>query len=429
MSAPRHALRGPVLSFTGAGPAPPHHYWPDGLVLMQGGMILDAGPAAPLLDGLPAEVSIAHYPQSLILPGLIDAHAHMPQTQVIASYGAQLMDWLNRYTFVEEAKYADAAHARRGAEFFLDELLRNGTTSAAVYCATHLESAEAFFAASAARNTRMTAGKVMMDRNAPPALLDQPGAAAAQTRALIAAWHGKGRQSVAITPRFAITSTPEQLAEAARLKQAFPDLTVQTHLSENLGEIALARQLFPEAASYADIYARAGLLGATTLLGHCIHLDDAEIALLAASGSAAVFCPTSNLFLGSGLFDLRRLQSAGVRLAIATDIGAGTSYSMLRTLGEAYKVMQLQGQSFTALEAFALATHGNAAALGFGDRIGRIAAGFEADIAVLNPRATPAMAHRMETVKGDLAETLFVLMTLGDDRAVEAVYVAGRKVI
>jgi guanine deaminase len=360
------------------------------------------------------------------MPGFIDAHIHMPQTQVIASYGAQLIEWLNRYTFVEEQKLSQQGHAGKLSRFFLDELLASGTTTAAVYCSVHPQSVEAFFTESQRRGTRMIAGKVMMDRNAPEALTDTAESGYRDSKALIGRWHGKGRQLYAITPRFAITSTPEQLAAAGRLSAEHPDCHVQTHIDENRAEVALARELYPEAADYADIYRRHGLLGPKSLMGHCIHMTAGEWRAFAETGAVAVFCPTSNLFLGSGLFDWGKARRSGVRVAVATDIGGGTSYSMLRTMAEAYKVLQLQGQSLTAFAALHAITRGNAAALGLDHCIGSFEPGREADAVVLDPGATRAMAHRLETVR-DLAEELFVLVTLGDERNVAATYVMGER--
>ncbi len=424
------AIRGRILTFLrqpqGQGDSGSYRYLADGMVHVADGRIVAVGPAAAIAAGLPPGTPVDAWPDQLILPGLIDLHIHLPQTQVIASYGAQLLDWLERYTFVEEQKYADPAHAAAGARFFLDELLASGTTTAVVYGSVHRRSAEAFFAESAARGTAMIAGKVMMDRNAPDALRDTAQSAYDDSKALIGAWHGQGRQRYAITPRFAITSTPGQLAAAGALLAEFPDCYMQTHLSENLAEIRTTRELFPEAANYLDVYDRHGLLGRRSLFGHCIHLEEAEVVRMAETGSVAVFCPTSNLFIGSGLFDWRRLAAGGVRIGLATDVGGGTSYSMLRTAAEGYKVLQLQGQNLAALNAFDQMTRANAAALGMEGEIGRIEPGAHADLVVLDAAATRAMAHRMETVR-DLEEELFVLMTLGDERAVRATYVQGRR--
>lgn len=402
-----------------------------GLLVIQDGIIAAAGEASLLLPGLsPGTTLIDHRPH-LVMPGFIDAHLHLPQTQVIASYGAQLMDWLSRYTFVEEQRFADPDHALRVAHFFCDELLRNGTTTAAVFGSVHAGSIEALFTAAEMRHMRLVAGKVMMDRNAPPALLDMAQQAYDQSKALIEAWHGKNRLGknrlgYAISPRFAITSSEAQLEAAGALMREHPDCWMQTHLSENHAEIETVHRLFPREADYTAVYERFGLLGPRSLFGHCIHLSARERDALAASRSVAVSCPTSNLFLGSGLFDRQKARMHGMRTALATDIGAGTSYSMLRTMGEAYKAAQLQGDSLSPFAAFHWATRGNALALGLEGRIGSLAPGHEADLVVLDARATAAMAHRMERVE-TLADELFVLMTMGDDRAVKQSYVMGRK--
>lgn len=429
MTAPA-ALRGRLLWFVDdparAGEAA-HRFVEDGLLVIENGLVRAAGEAKALLPTLPAAAEIIDHRPHLIMPGFIDAHIHMPQTQVVASYGAQLMDWLNRYTFVEEQKLGEQGHAEKLSAFFLDELLANGTTTAAVYCSVHPQSAEAFFSQSQRRNTRMIAGKVMMDRNAPEALTDTAESGYRDSKALIARWHGRGRQLYAITPRFAITSTPEQLAAAGRLAAEHPDCHVQTHIDENRAEIAFARELYPKAADYADIYRRYGLLGTRSLMGHCIHMTHNEWQAFAETGAVAVFCPTSNLFLGSGLFDWAHARQRGVKVAVATDIGGGTSYSMLRTMAEAYKVLQLQGQSLSAFAALHAITLGNARALGLDHWIGSFEPGREADVVILDPGATRAMAHRLETAR-DLAEELFVLVTLGDDRNVVATYVMGERV-
>ena len=426
------AIRGRLLSFVsepaGPGDRSSYSYIDDGIVVVRDGRIEAAGEASQLLAGLPPGTTVDHHPDGLIVPGFIDTHIHFPQTQVIASYGAQLLEWLNKYTFVEEQRFADAAHAERNAVFFMDELLRNGTTTAVVYATVHPGSVEAFFAESERRGTGMIAGKVMMDRNAPPGLRDTARTGYDESRALIERWHGKGRQRYAVTPRFAITSTEEQLEAAGALNRENPGVYMQTHLSENLREIETVRQLFPDARHYTDVYNRYGLLGERSLFGHCIHLDDDEVRRLSDSKSVAVFCPTSNLFIGSGLFDLKRLSGGAdpVRVSLATDVGGGTSYSMLRTAAEGYKVLQLGGQNLPALSAFHMMTRGNALALGMGGSIGTIEPGCFADLVVLDAKATPAMAHRMETIEGDLDEELFVLMTLGDDRAVRETYVQGQ---
>ncbi len=428
MSAPARVLRGRLLSFSAsprvAGEAA-RTYIEDGAIAIEGGLIADVGEAPAVLGRADAGVLVDDWSGRLILPGFIDTHIHYPQTRVIGSYGAQLLDWLHKYTFVEEQRFADPAYAEDVAEFFLDELFRNGTTTAVVYCTVAPQSAEAFFAASERRGARMIAGKVMMDRDAPAALTDTPERGYDESKALIARWHGEGRLGYAITPRFAITSTDAQLAAAGVLAREFPDCWVQTHLSENHAEIALAKRLFPWAQNYLDVYDRFGLVGPKSIFGHCLHLEDGELATLAAKRGVAAFCPTSNLFLGSGLFDEARLARAGVRVSLATDVGGGTSYSLLQTASEAYKVLQMLGQSWPAAEAFYQLTLGNARALGLEQRIGSLEVGREADVVVLDSRATKALAHRMEAVYGHLDEELFALMMMGDDRTVAETYVNG----
>ncbi len=428
MSANARIIRGRVLSFT-ADPAEsgPRAYSliENGAVLVNGGLIEAVGEARDILARAPKGALIDDHAGSFIVPGFIDAHVHYPQTQVIGSYGAQLLDWLYNYTFVEEQKFADPAHCARVAAFFLDELIRSGTTTAMVYCTVHPSSVDAFFAEAEARTMRMIAGKVMMDRDAPEGLRDTAERGYDESKALIERWRGRGRLDYAITPRFAVTSTEAQLDAAGALAREFPQLYVQTHANENKVEIARVAALFPEARSYIDVYAQAGLTGPRSVFGHCIHLQESEIAVLAESRSVAAFCPTSNLFLGSGLFDQARLTRAGVRIALATDVGGGTSYSMLRTAAEGYKVLQLNDQSWPGLEALYRMTLGNARSLSLDDRIGSIEPGKEADLIALDPRATPALAHRLETAGGNLEVELFALIMLGDDRAVRQTYVAG----
>ncbi|MDP5305496.1 guanine deaminase [Paracoccus spongiarum] len=417
-------IRGRVLDFH-ADPAETednHRYLEDGAILIEDGRIVAVDDYAALAR--PGLAETDHRP-NLILPGFIDPHIHFPQVQVIASWGAQLLDWLNTYTFPEEARFADPDHATRMAGLFLDQLTAHGTTTAVAFCSVHATSAEALFAAAEARDMAMVAGKVLMDRNALPAVQDTPQQGYDDSKRLIETWHGRGRQRYAITPRFAITSTPEQMEATGALVREHPDCHVQTHLSENLAEIDYTLSLYPKARDYLDIYESYGLLSDRLLLGHCIHLRDREIARMAETGSRAVFCPTSNLFLGSGLFDEAGLRAAGVVSGIATDVGGGTSYSMLQTLNEGYKILQLRGQKLHPLTAFHWATRGNARALGMEDRIGTLAPGSDADLVVLDARATPAMALRAERA-ATLAEELFILQIMGDDRAVAQTYVAGK---
>ncbi|MEZ2130445.1 MULTISPECIES: guanine deaminase [unclassified Sinorhizobium] len=426
-------LRGRLLSFLrapqSATDSRSYVYESDGGLLIEDGVIAARGAYADIKATAPVDVvEIDHRPH-LILPGFIDTHLHFPQMQVIASYAANLLEWLNTYTFPEECRFVESAHAERIATYFYDELIRHGTTTAVAYCSVHKTSADAYFAAALKRNMCMIGGKVMMDRNAPQGLLDTPEMAYDETRQVISDWHAKGRNHVAITPRFAITSTPKQMEAAAALAREFPDLHIQTHLSENRDEIDYTCALYPDSIDYTDIYARYGLLGNKSLFGHCIHLSEREADAMSEAGAVAVHCPTSNLFLGSGLFPLKALarREKPVRIGVATDIGGGSSYSMLRTMDEAYKVSQLLGERLNPLESYYYMTLGNAESLSLSDRIGTLEPGTDADVVVLNAAATPAMALKMEVVK-TLPEELFLLQTMGDDRAVVETYVAGKAV-
>ncbi|MEI5681142.1 MULTISPECIES: guanine deaminase [unclassified Mesorhizobium] len=424
-------LRGRTLSFLRWPDSVDDHaayrYEEDGGLLLRDGTIVAAGAYADIAAQAGAGVQVIDHRPHLLLPGFIDAHVHVPQMQIIASYGAELLDWLNTYTFPEESNFRDAQHGRRIARLFLDEMVRQGTTTVAAYCSVHRQSAEAFFAEAHDRNMLTIAGKVMMDRNAPEGVLDTPQSSYDDTKALIAEWHGRGRQHYAVTPRFAITSSPEQMEMAGALMREHPDLHMQTHLSENHAEIAFTQQLYPWSKDYTDVYERYGLLGKKSLFGHCIHLSEREADAMSETGSVAVFCPTSNLFLGSGLFDYQRFRQREkpIRIAAATDVGGGTSYSMLRTMDEGYKVIALNGEKLTPFASFWQMTLGNAQALSLDDKVGTLDAGTDADIVVLDSRATPGMWLRMERVE-TLAEELFLLQTMGDDRAIREVYVAGR---
>ncbi len=423
-------LHGAVLHFLAdpgeaADPAT-WQYLDDGALRIVDGKVAALGPAADILAARKPDDALHDHRGKLILPGFVDTHVHSAQVDVIASYGRQLLDWLNDYTFPAERAFVDPEHAARLAEIFLDNLLRNGTTTAAVYPTVHRASADAFFAAAERRNLRMICGKVMMDRHAPDYLRDDVAGAEADNRALIERWHGKGRLGYALTPRFAPTSTPEQLAMTGRLYREIPGLWLQTHLAENHDEIKWVRELFPQARSYLDVYEGFGLLGKRSIFAHCLHLDEADRARFKASDSAMSFCPTSNLFIGSGLFDLQAARALGIRVGLATDVGGGTSYSLLQTLAEAYKVLMLRHQRLNVWRGLWLATLGGAECLSLADRIGNFTPGKEADCVVLDFAATPVLQRRTEIAKS-LEERLFALMMLGDDRAVAATYVLGKE--
>ncbi|MCF6757893.1 guanine deaminase [Pseudomonas balearica] len=404
-----------------------HEYFEDGLLVVADGKVAQIGHAAELLPTLAAGTEVVEYPNALITPGFVDTHIHYPQTGMIASYGEQLLDWLETYTFPTERAFADKAHAGEVAEIFLDELLRNGTTTALVFGSVHKESVDAFFEACEKRNLRMIAGKVLMDRNAPDYLTDTAETGYADSKELIERWHGKGRLHYAVTPRFAPTSTPEQLALAGQLFKEYPDLYMHTHLSENRKEIEWVRELFPERQGYLDVYDHHGLIGARSVFAHGVHLCDEECRRLGETGSAVAFCPTSNLFLGSGLFDLEKVEGFGVRVGLGTDVGAGTSFSQLQSLNEAYKVMQLQGKKLDPFKSLYLATLGGARALYLDDRIGNLQPGKDADFVVLDYQATPLIDYRLRQAR-TLEEKLFALTILGDDRAVKETFAAGESV-
>ena len=425
-----HAHRGAVLDFLDdprAAGAKAVRYYDDGVLLVRDGRVEGVGAADRIVAALPPETPVSDHSGRLIMPGFIDAHVHYPQTEIIASAGLHLLDWLNDQTFPAESRFGDAALAAETAEFFLDELLRNGTTTASVFPTVHKASVDAFFAAAARRGMRMLCGKVMMDRNCPEALRDDAESSYEDSAELIERWHGRDRMHYAVTPRFAATSSERQLAFAARLLDEFPGVRLQTHLAENIDELRWIAELFPRSRSYLDVYDRLGLVRPGALFAHCLHLDAADWSRLAAAGAAAVHCPTSNLFLGSGIFDMDRCRSANVGVALASDVGGGTSFSMLRTMHEAYKVAKMSGSSLDSLDCFYLATLGGARVLGLDSHIGNFAAGKEADFIVLRPDATPLARRRLERDCG-LADRLFVLMMLGDDRAVEAGYVLGKLV-
>lgn len=400
-----------------------YEFFEDGALVVNDGHVVELGEASELL-AKHTTAEIVDYTGKLIIPGMIDTHIHFPQVEVIASYGEQLLDWLNNYTFPAERQFEDKEYASNIANFFLDELLKCGTTTALVFGTVHKQSVEAFFEASEQRNTRMICGKVMMDRNAPEYLTDTPESAYQDSKALIEAWHEKGRQLYAVTPRFAITSTEAQLEKAGQLIAEHPSVFMQTHISENHDEVAFVDELFPDAIDYLDVYDRYGLLGPRAVFAHGIHLYPREHQRLRETGSSVSFCPTSNLFLGSGLLDIRQLEREQVNYSVATDVGGGTSFSMLTTLAEAYKINQLQNHSLSPLKSMYMATLGNAKSLQLDDKIGSFQAGREADFAVLDYDATPLMNLKQSKCK-TLDEKLFAMIILGDDRAVKATYVAG----
>lgn len=400
-------------------------YHPDGLLVVEDGDVAACGAWADLAPTLGDDVELVELPGRLITPGFVDAHVHYPQVDVMAAWGTQLLDWLHTHTFPAEMAFADRAHADAVAQVFLDQLLANGTTSALVFCTVHKVSAEALFEAALARDMRLIGGKVLMDRGAPEGLTDTVETGRAETEALIRAWRGRGRLGYAVTPRFAVTSTDAQLAMAGEVAAANPDVLIHTHMSENPQEIARVGELFPDARDYLDVYARHGLVGPRSVFAHCVHCDDDAMRRLARAGASIAFCPSSNLLLGSGLFNLRQACACGVNVALGTDVGGGGSFSLLDMAGEAYKVGQLRGDNLDPLHGLYLATLAGARALRIDDRVGNFTPGKEADFVVLNLAATPLLARRTARTRS-LAETLFVLSILGDERMVERTYLRGR---
>ena len=401
-------------------------YVEDGLLITEQGKVTWFGTWQEGQARITNEMEFAHYPDQLIVPGFIDTHIHFPQTEMVGAYGEQLLEWLNTYTFPTEMQFKDKKYADEIAHFFVNELLKNGTTTALVFCTVHPQSVDALFEAAERHQMRLIAGKVMMDRHAPEDLCDTAETAYTESKALIEKWHAKGRNIYAITPRFAPTSTPEQLEKAGQLKAEYPDVYVHTHLSENKNEIAWVKDLFPEQKGYLDVYHHYGLTGSQSVFAHCVHLEDAEWDCMHDTDSAIAFCPTSNLFLGSGLFPLKKTWEKNVKVGLGTDIGAGTSFSQLQTLNEAYKVQQLQGDKLSAFESLYHATLGGAKALNLDDKLGNFNLGKEADFVVLNLNATALQTLRQQRAK-NIEDALFALFTMGDDRNVQATYVYGQK--
>ena len=403
-----------------------YQFFDDGLLVIENGCVIDIGEAQTLLKKQPKDIQVTEYKNKIITSGFIDTHIHYPQTGIIASYGDQLLDWLENYTFPEEMRFNDPNYARSVAKLFFHQLLSNGTTTALVFGTVHKQSVDIFFEEAQKRRLRMIAGKVLMDRNAPEKLTDTPESGYHESKQLIEKWHNKGRLLYAVTPRFAPTSSPEQLQIAGKLLEQYPDVYMHTHLSENLKEIEWVKELFPKRAGYLDVYDHYGLLHKRSVFAHGIHLSDHECQRLAETDSAIAFCPTSNLFLGSGLFKLSKLESYKIKVGMGTDIGAGTSFSILQTMNEAYKVMQLQQEKLHPFKSLYLATLGGARALHLEDKIGNLEVGKEADFVVLDLHATPLLSIRMEQAK-TLEEKLFILLTLGDDRTVFETYILGEK--
>ena len=401
-------------------------YYEDGLLVINDGRVVEIGSADRLLPSLPKYANVINHSNTLLLPGFIDTHIHFPQAEIIAAHGKQLMDWLNEFVFPAESKYGNKDYAELMADMFINQLLRNGTTTASVFCSVHPESVDAFFEKCHEKNLRMIAGKVMMDRNCPINLRDSAETSYRESKNLIEKWHNRGRLRYAITPRFAVTSSPTQLGQVRQLMLEHPDAYLQTHLSENQDEISLVRKLFPECKSYLDVYDQYGLLSQRSIFAHCLHLGTDEWHRLSETRSNIAFCPSSNLFLGSGLFPLEKAEEQTINVGIGTDIGGGNNFSILQTLGDAYKVVQLRKEQMSPMKGIYLATLGGARTLGLSDKIGNFLPGKEADFVCLDKGATPLLEMRIEKCEDIWAE-IFALSMLGDDRVVKQTWVAGAK--
>ncbi|QCP59654.1 MULTISPECIES: guanine deaminase [Pantoea] len=429
--APETLLRASFFDFTALAAQPDDiaanaRYLEDGLLTLRDGKVVSLE-SWQIAEGRVDPTRVTDLRGKLIVPGFIDTHIHYPQTEMIGAFGEQLLEWLNQYTFPVESQYHCPDHAAKMSAFFLHQLLSNGTTTALVFGTVHKQSVDSLFSAAQQLDMRLIAGKVMMDRNAPEYLTETPEESYQHTRELIERWHQRGRLSYALTPRFAPTSSPELLDKVRQLREEFPDVWMHTHLSENPQEIAWVKALFPERAGYLDVYHHHQLTGKRSVFAHCLHLEDQEWQCLHDTDSSIAFCPTSNLFLGSGLFNIKRCWQQGVRMGIGTDVGAGTTFNLLQTLGEAYKVGQLQQYKLSACEAFYHATLGGAHALDLDDVIGNFNPGKEADFVVLDAAVSPLQKLRNANSK-DIWERLFVMMTLGDDRNIAQTWVSGKPV-
>ena len=411
-----------------------YRHYRDGVVYVKGGRVVESGDYSALKNEYKT-AKIVDYSGRIIMPGFIDTHVHYPQTEMMAAYGDQLLDWLNNYTFPTERKFSDPEYSRRIAALFLNQLVNNGTTTALVFSTVNPVSVNSFFAESSKRNMRMISGKVLMDRNAPDYLLDTPESAYRDSRELIGKWHGKGRQLYAVTPRFAPTSSPEELSIAGKLLKEYPEVYMHTHVAENKSEVAWVKELFPSSRSYLGVYDDFGLVTNRSVFAHGIYLDDKDFQTLGIKGGSISFCPTSNLFLGSGLFDLDKAKQHDVKVGLGTDVGAGTSLSILQTINEAYKVNQLRKafvqnpdaiKPLDPFRAFYLATKGGAKALSLDNKIGSFEPGMEADFIVINYDTLPLLSVRAQN-STDLKDKLFSIGILGDDRTIQHTYVMGNK--
>lgn len=425
--------RGKVFYFI-ANPAKDHNsykYYENGVLYVENGYVLDVGDYEKLSNRY-KDVSYINYTDKLIMPGFIDTHVHFPQLEMVALYGEQLLEWLNKYTFPTEKKYFDKKYCEAQANLFMNELINNGTTSAAIYPTVSTNSVNTIFTQALNRNMRIISGKVMMDRNAPDYLLDSAENSYNESLLLISKWHKHKRLSYAVTPRFAITSSPEELGLARKLLSKYPDLYLQTHVSENKAEIKMVKELYPNSSTYLEVYNSYDLLHKRSIFGHAVYLEDSDYELMNNKKSSIAFCPSSNLFLGSGLFDINKTEYHNIDIGLGSDIGAGTSLSLLKTMADAYKVSQLRkissdnnDKSLNALMGFYYATLGAAKSLDIDSSVGTFKKGYEADFIVLDVNEPSILKQRQNNIQ-TIDDLLFSLMILGDDRTIESVYIMGK---
>jgi len=404
-----------------------YSYFEDGLLVVSEGLVQKVGHYKDVFPKMENGIEIVDERDKILMPGFVDGHVHAVQTRVLASYGADLLEWLEKYTFLEETKFENRDYAEEQIGFFLKQLLNNGTTTAAIYPSVHETCVEALAEKAINLNMRILAGKTHMDRNAPEQLCEKTEETYQSSLNLIENYDRRARFNYVLTPRFAITSTPLQLEQLQKLKLNYPQIRVQTHISENHEEMETTARLFPERKDYLDVYEHYRLVDKNTLLGHAIHFSDEEWARVKEKQASLVHCPTSNLFLGSGLFDLKRAWENGIPIALGSDVGGGYSFSMLKTAAAAYQVAALRGYKPTAIQLFYLLTLGGAKALGLDHKIGNFDIGKEADFIIINPEKIDVLADRLKLAKS-IEEVLFAMLFLGDDRIIDAVYLMGNRV-
>lgn len=423
--------RASILHFPEKCDFPEHSlaYFQDGALIVKEEKILELGEYSEMCTKYAKSTQI-DYRGKLIVPGLIDSHIHFPQTEMIAKYGDQLLEWLNNYTFPTEHKFKDKTYCNMIAKHFVEQLINNGTTTAFAYASVHKHSVDSLFETATEYNMAIITGKVCMDRNCPEFLQDTPESAQLESHELIEKWHQHKRNLYALTPRFAPTSTEKQLSLLGELAKQYPSVFIQTHLSENKGEVEWVKRLFPNKQSYLDVYDHYNMVHSRALFGHCLHLTEQEWQRLSQAKATAVFCPSSNLFLGSGLFSLAQAKKYKAPIALASDVGAGSSFNMFKNYGDAYKIGQLQNVKLSILQGLYMMTQGPASNYGLEHEIGNLNPNSFADFVVLNPHFDSLNSIRCQQLNNidDATDMLFALSFIGDDRAIDACYIAGKEV-